>query len=414
MIGLVDCNNFYVSCERVFQPTLQDKAVVVLSNNDGCVVARSNEAKELGIKMGEPFFKVKHYVDSGLLQVRSGNLALYGDMSHRVMTVIRRFIPNIEVYSIDECFIDLSDVEHPDQLCRTIVKTVRKWTGIPISIGIAPTKTLAKVASKFAKRYPAYKGCAVIDTEERRIKALKLFPIDDVWGIGRRNLPKLLAAGVKTAYDITQWNENKVRAILALPGVKMWHELCGIPTIPIAPCSAKQSITTSRSFKAVITDFETLRSLVSDFASRCAEKLRKQHSTAAEITVYICTDRFRTDLPQYANSATYHFTTSTDDVRQLAAACTNCLRAIFRSGVGIKKAGVMVTHLEHGSHQGNLFDTTDRTKQRQLLHAIDEIKKREGTHAIRVASQTDISQSVHRNFSSRYYTTRLSDIIEVK
>lgn len=414
MVGLMDCNNFFVSCERVFQPELADKAVVVLSNNDGCVVARSNEAKALGIKMGEPYFRIRQLVERGEVLVRSGNLRLYGDMSRRVMSVAQRFVPHIEQYSIDECFLDLDGVQQPVAVCRELVKVVRQWTGIPVSVGVAPTKTLAKVASKFAKKYAGYHGCCLIDTDEKRVKALRLTPVGEVWGVGRRHLPLLLGRGVKTAYDLTCWNEDHVRHLLALPGVRMWNELKGKPMIPLEQAVAKQSITASRSFRNVITDYELLRSLIADFASICADKLRRDGSAARMVTAYIRTDRFRPDQPQYGNSGTVTLDVATSDLREIVAAATRALQSVYREGYGYKKAGVSLSGITHGCVQAHLFDTVDRERQQRLLEAVDRVREKNGVQALRVASQESFRTVMNSEHRSPDYTTRLQDVIKVK
>ena len=411
---LVDCNNFFVSCERVFNPQLIGKAVVVLSNNDGCIVARSNEAKAMGIKMGEPYFRVRPLVDRGELLVRSGNMTLYRDMSQRVMSVIRRFMPNIEIYSVDECFLELEGVEDKEDFGRTLVRTVKQWTGIPVSVGIAPTKTLAKVASHFAKKYAGYKGCCLIDNEEKRVKALRLTEIGEVWGVGRRHLPTLQYRGVKTAYDLTQWKESKVRSYLALPGVRMWRELRGFACIPFDGASGRQSITISRSFKGPITDFEQLRALVADFASGCTDKLRSEKSAARTVTTYIRTDRFRPDLPQYNNDACVTLDVATSDLREIISAATRCLEAIFREGFGYKKAGVVLSDISHGSVQANLFDKVDREKQKRLLEAIDHVRHKNGSDVLKVAAQEPYMKSLNSEFRSPNYSTVLDDVIVVK
>lgn len=414
MVGLMDCNNFFVSCERVFQPELADKAVVVLSNNDGCVVARSNEAKALGIKMGESYFRIRQLVERGEVLVRSGNLRLYGDMSRRVMSVAQRFVPHIEQYSIDECFLDLDGVQQPVAVCRELVKVVRQWTGIPVSVGVAPTKTLAKVASKFAKKYAGYHGCCLIDTDEKRVKALRLTPVGEVWGVGRRHLPLLLGRGVKTAYDLTCWNEDHVRHLLALPGVRMWNELRGKPMIPLEQAVAKQSITASRSFRNVITDYELLRSLIADFASICADKLRRDGSAARMVTAYIRTDRFRPDQPQYGNSGTVTLDVATSDLREIVAAATRALQSVYREGYGYKKAGVSLSGITHGCVQAHLFDTVDRERQQRLLEAVDRVREKNGVQALRVASQESFRTVMNSEHRSPDYTTRLQDVIKVK
>ena len=229
MYALVDCNNFFVSCERVFRPDLEGKAVVVLSNNDGCVVSRSNESKAMGIKMGVPFYQVKHMVDEGSLYAFSSNYALYGDLSGRVMSLLADAVPKIEIYSIDEAFLHLDGIA-PDkvpQLCADLVARIRKWVGVPVSIGVAPTKTLAKIASHFAKNYPGYKGVCMMDSDAKRLKALELTPIEDVWGVGRRLAPRMHASGIRTALDYVTRPESWVRSNFNIPGVRTWEELQG-------------------------------------------------------------------------------------------------------------------------------------------------------------------------------------------
>lgn len=414
MIGLIDCNNFFVSCERVFRPQLIGKPVVVLSNNDGCVIARSNEAKALGIAMGVPFFRIKGMVEAGTVTVSSSNMALYGDMSRRVMSLIRHRAPHIEVYSVDECFIDLSGISDVAAFGRELAAHVTRGTGIPVSLGIAPNKTLAKMASRFAKRYPGYHGCCLIDSEEKRDRAVRLFDIADVWGIGRRHLEHLRQAGVRTAYDFTQWREERVRRTMALPGVQTWRELRGETCLPLEVRQPRQSLTSSRSFRDPVYDLETLRSLVADFAVSCCRRLRKEQTAAACVSVYIRTNRFRPDLPQYANEASERLDVATSDLRELVAAADRCLQTIFRPGYGYKKAGVTLTDIISGGVQGLLFDTVDREKQRRLLNTLDQIRQKNGRDAVRVALQGDVMQNVRREHRSPCYTTDLHDIIVVK
>lgn len=278
MFGLVDCNNFYASCERVFNPSLNGKPVVVLSNNDGCVIARSNEAKALGIKMGVPAYQIKELVENKVVHAFSSNYTLYGDMSGRVMTILTELTPEIEVYSIDEAFINLDGIRDIQSLGTEVVDRVTRGTGIPVSLGIAPTKTLAKVANKFAKKYPAYNRLCIIDSEEKRIKALKLFEIGDVWGIGRRQAAKLERQGVKTAYDFTQLSGAWVRKNMTVVGERTWKELRGFSCIDMESAPpAKKQICTSRSFGKMLTDIEPLTEAIATHASTCAKKLRLQN-----------------------------------------------------------------------------------------------------------------------------------------
>ena len=305
MFALVDCNNFFVSCERVFRPQLEGKAVVVLSNNDGCVVARSNESKAMGIRMGTPYYQVSHLADSGRLEVCSSNYVLYGDMSARVMSVLADAVPKIEIYSIDEAFLVLDGMgkERIGTLCASLVSKIRRWTGIPVSIGVAPTKTLAKIASHFAKKFPGYKGVCMIDTEEKRMKALSLTPIEEVWGVGRRLAPKLVESGVRTALDYVERPESWIREHYMLHGVRTWMELRGTVCVEAETESARKSICTSRSFADMLESEDELSMKVSDFAAQCARKLREEGTAATEVTTFLYTNRFRTDLEQYFPSA---------------------------------------------------------------------------------------------------------------
>ena len=276
MYALVDCNNFFVSCERAFQPELEGRPVVVLSNNDGCVVARSNESKAMGIKMGTPFFKVRYLVEQGRLVARSSNYTLYGDLSSRVMSILAEAAPRLEVYSIDEAYMDMDGVaaDRVPGICSDLIRKIRRWTGIPVSIGIADTKTLAKVANHFAKKYKGYKGVCVIDSDDKIRKALALTPIADVWGIGRRGAPRLEAAGVKTALDFIGRPVEWVRGMMGIGGIRIWGELQGRRMVEDERDEKRKSICTSRSFDMTLTDLDEITLRVSDFAGKCAEKLR--------------------------------------------------------------------------------------------------------------------------------------------
>ena len=294
MYALCDCNNFFVSCERVFRPDLEGKPVVVLSGNDGCVVSRSNEAKKLGIKMGTPFFQMEALAKKEGVTAFSSNFSLYGDLSSRVMSILAKHTPRLEQYSIDEAFLhcDHMPVHELKPYYEKVVKQIRKWVGIPVSIGLAPTKTLAKIASKYAKQYPAYNGVCIIDTDEKRQKALQSFAIKDVWGIGRQAQKKLLPAGVVTAWDFSQRLPEFAKNLLHKPGLQTWQELNGYDCIDISDRPERQSISQSRTFERGITDRATLEKALADFMSYCAEKLRKQHSLCRQFIVYAHTSRF--------------------------------------------------------------------------------------------------------------------------
>lgn len=414
MIAIVDCNNFFVSCERVFRPKLRNRAVVVLSNNDGCVVARSNEAKALGVKMGQPHFQVRGLEESGKLICCSSNYVLYGDMSRRIVGVLSRFVPRLEQYSIDECFVDMEGIPNVEEFGRELSKTVEKWTGIPVSVGIAKTKTLAKLASHFAKLYSGYQRCCLIDTDAKRLKALSLIEIGEVWGIGRKHGALLRSLGVRTALDLLNWSEARVRKSLSLPGVHTWKELQGKPIIPLERPVAKKSMTSSRSFKHPLTDFNTLHSAIADFASSIADKLRNEQSAARWISVFVATDRFNANVPYYQNSCGYRFEVATSDLRELAVAAHQCLKGVFREKAPIKRAGIYVCEIEHAAIQQSLFDTVDREKQSRLLSAIDAVRSKNGKSALRLASQGDVLELTRREKVSPRYTTHLDEIIVVK
>ena len=418
MYALVDCNNFFASCERVFQPNLRNVPIIVLSNNDGCVVARSNEAKALGIPMGEPVFKLAKLIEQHGIVVFSSNYALYGDMSHRVMTILSQFVEDMEIYSIDESFLSLKGFENYNlkEYGSTIVRTVTKGTGIPVSMGIAPTKTLAKVASKFAKKYKGYNGVCVIDNEDKRIKALKQFEIGDVWGIGRRYRKKLEYHGIKTAFDFTQKSESWVRNMMTVVGARTWKELKGISTIDLEKMAPdKQTICTSRSFGEMIEDFDTLKESVANFTASCARKLRAQRSCAGMLQVFIYTNRFREDLPQYYNSQIITLPTPTSDVAELIHYARLALKNIYKEGYQYKKAGVIVMDIvPRNCVQQNLFDERDRMKHEQVLEVLDKVHKKYGTRVLKIAAQgTGKKWALKSEYLSKQYTTNPDDFIEI-
>lgn len=413
MFGLMDCNNFYASCERVFNPDLNGRPVVVLSNNDGCVIARSNEAKALGIKMGAPTYQIKELVSTHNVAVFSSNYTLYGDMSGRVMTILAEQVPEIEVYSIDEAFVNLSGIKSLQKLGTSIVTKITKGTGIPVSLGIAPTKTLAKMANKFAKKYPAYKRVCIIDTEEKRIKALKLFQIGDVWGIGRRLASKLEKQGIETAYDFTQLSCSWVRKNMSVVGERTWKELQGESCInmeDVAP--AKKQICTSRSFGKMITDFDTLSEAVSTYASTCASKLREQRSYAASLMVFIHTNNFREELPQYWKNIVVKLPVPTADTAEIAKYALVGLKSIFMEGYQYKKAGVIIMEITEGA-QLSLFDNIDRKKRDRLMEAIDEING-EHSNKVKLAVQgTGMEWKLKQELLSKHYTTDINEIMTI-
>lgn len=419
--GLADCNNFYCSCERVFHPDLRDKAVIVLSNNDGCVVARSEESKRLGIKMGVPFYQVKELLERNKVAVFSSNYNLYGDMSRRVMSLLSSFFPKISVYSIDEAFIDLSeinDMEYLVNISRNAVRAIYKGVGIPVSLGIAPTKTLAKMASVFAKKHKGYNGVCLIDTDEKREKALKLFPVSDVWGIGRKHSKRLEYNGVKTAWDFTQRSESWVRKEMSVTGLRTWKELRGESCIETEDLPYKKSICTSRSFpNQGLSRIEDVEEAVANFAAMCSKKLREQHTVCQSVVVFAYTSRFRDDVPVNQICETVNFDVPTNDMQEIVSTVVKALRNSWRQGAYYyKKAGVIVYNIsEDNAVQGSLFDTVDRDKQSAISRVVDEINLRNGHDTVRVAVQGyDNNWHIKNEYISKQYTTNIKDIIIVK
>ena len=422
LFGLADCNNFYCSCERLFHPDLMGKPVVVLSNNDGCVIARSEESKALGIQMGDVFYQVKDKLEQNDVAVFSSNYNLYGDMSRRVMSLLSRYSPKVDVYSIDEAFLDLSGMGTSEALtayCKQMVRHIGKGTGIPISLGVAPTKTLAKMASKFAKKYKGYEGVCLIDTDEKREKALKLFEVGDVWGIGHRSVEKLHYYGVHTAWDLTQKSESWVRRELTVTGVRTWKELRGESCISIEELPHKKSICTSRSFaEQGLNRLADVEEAIANFAAQCSRKLREQHTVCSSLTIFAHTSRFREDLPQSYIYQTVQLPVPSNDHQELVAMAVKILRAHWKEGdrYFYKKAGVIVWGISRDNAiQTNLFDTVNREKQAALAKAIDAINRKNGHNKIRVAVQGDEKGwQLKREYISKQYTTNLDDVIVLK
>ncbi|OJX90421.1 MAG: SOS mutagenesis and repair protein UmuC [Paludibacter sp. 47-17] len=418
MFALIDCNNFYASCERVFNPSLNGKPVVVLSNNDGCVIARSNEAKELGVPMGAPAFKFKDLMESGEVHVFSSNFALYGDMSNRVMTILGAFCPNMEIYSIDEAFLDFSGFELHDleAIGREMRKRVLQWTGIPVSVGFAPTKALAKVANRIAKKFTERTdGVYKIETEEQRIKALKWLKIADVWGIGRRHARRLQEMNVLTAYQFTQLSDSWVRDKMTVMGLRLKHDLEGKPTLLLEEVKDKKNIATTRTFDHNYSDFASIKERVASFAVSCAEKLRRQHSCCNSIMVFIHTNGFREDQPQYSKNIVIKLPYATNSSIELVKFAVIGLEHIFVKGYGYKKAGVIVGDFTpEDNQQLNLFDNRN-VKHIAVMKAIDKINHSLGQQKVRLAVQdTGRVWKMKQERLSPRYTTNLDEIITVK
>ena len=422
MYGIIDCDNCYVSCERVFRPDLEGKPVVVLSNNDGCVVARSNEAKALGIKGGIPYYQLAELFPNEKIAVFSSNYELYGDLTGRVMSLINQEVPAYFRYSIDECFVYFDGFDKGTdfkQWGEALHRKVKQGVGMPISIGIAPNKTLAKVASHFAKKYIGYRHCCVIDSDEKRAKALKLFPVEDVWGIGRRYFRKLNMLGVNTDWVRTAFNNIVL--------LRTWRELNGADCVPNEQLADKQSICTSRSFPGMITSYDELRTHVSNYAVRCAEKLRRQHSVASIVSVFLNTNPFREDLAQYWNSREMRLVTPTNSTIEIAKAASEVLKSIYRQGFRYKKAGVILMGItEETPLQTDLFDINAENIQRmrRLDKVIDRINQTQGSETVVIGAQQYTSKNgigkanvfanaIKHDFRSKNPSTRITDIIQL-
>lgn len=419
-----------MSCERVFRPDLNGKPVVVLSNNDGCVVARSNEAKALGIKAGTPYFQLKDLFPGQEIAVFSSNYELYIDMTDRVMSLIRQEVPEFYRYSIDEGFCMLDGMNFLDlkEWGEKLHQTIKRCTGMPVSIGIAQTKTLAKMASHFAKKYPGFNHCCYIDNIERRNKALELYPIEEVWGIGRQYAKRLQAERVTTAYDFAMKPKSWVRATFNVVVERTWRELNGDDCVPLEDLGKKKSICTSRSFPGMVPDFETLRTSISNFAAHCAEKLRKQQSAASIVSVFIDTNHFREDLPQYWNWAQESLLTPTSSTQDIVQCALRCTQRIFRQGYQYKRAGVVVAGIcPDTAVQTNFidYDSERYEKKKRLDEAIDKINRMNGSETIVLGSQQYTAKdgkgkagvfrdSIKHDFRSPSYTTKWSDIPEAK
>ena len=441
MIALADCNNFYCSCERVFRPDLVGKPVVVLSNNDGCIIARSEEAKALGYKMGDPFYQMKEKLEAEGVAIFSSNYTLYGSLSNRVMSMLSHYSPQLDQYSIDESFFEVDksitaaffqenqSSEKTDSLLHRygarISSDVLRAVGIPISIGIAETKTLAKIGSKFAKKYKGYQGCCLIDTEERRHKALSLFPIEDVWGIGRQIVRKLDYMGIRTAAQLADQKESWVRCHFNITTVRTWKELNGENCISIEELPQKKSICTSRSFADEgISDKNVMEEAVANSAVRCTEKLRRQGSVCQGVTVFAWTSRFNDHVPEYTIHDSLVLPIATDAQDEIVGVALTILRARYPKSVSdrpdlsfrFKKAGVILWQISPSTpREQDLFDPINRERQKALMAAIDAINHKNGYGTIRQAIQgTDCRFDLKREYMSKRFTTDISDILEVK
>jgi DNA polymerase V len=416
MYALADCNNFYATCERVFQPQLESKPIIVLSNNDGCVVARSQEAKDLGIRMGQPVFQCRDVIRKNNVVVRSSNYALYEDMSRRVVSSILNFIPDVEIYSIDEVFFDLTQVADCDQeiLCRKIQSTVLQWTGIPISIGIGPTKTLAKLANRVAKKEPfagsVYKFPSP-DLDRKRV--LSATPIEEVWGIGRQLGKRFKQIGVDTAWGVVQMRTTDIQSHFNVTVMRTAMELSGIPcqNLESAPAQ-RRSLVRSRSFGRMVTKWEHMSQSIASHVIRAAEKLRSEGGVAGRLAVFIHTNRFHNDSQQHCVSGSCDLLPSTNTTPVILKEADAIGRQLWKEGLQYKKAGVMLSEITFGETQGTLFSDRDHEHDATLMQVMDRINMKMGSGTLHPAASglKRCSWSMQQEYRSPRYTSRWGEL----
>ena len=417
-IALIDANNFYVSCERAFNPRLRGEPTVVLSNNDGCVVSRSNEAKRLGIRMAVPIFQVRNIIERHGIYVLSSNYELYGDLSNRMMRVLDEFSPEVERYSIDEAFITLEaeDSYGLERLGREIKARIYRHTGVPVSVGIGATKTLSKIAGHHAKMLPELDSVFDVTPRSMQVPALRRTPIDEVWGVGYRWATKLKGNGIRTALDLREARDTWIRANMNITGLRMAHELRGIPCHTLDTCpQPRRAINSTRSFGEMVHSKNDLKAAIALFVARAAEKLRRERMVAGAITVFVLTNRHHTDEEQYSGSMTLQLapmTAITNDIQEVAF---KALDLLFRQGLRYKKAGVMLTDLlpDYGFPQP-LWDTGKTERMRELMANVDRLNQRYGRETVQCGTFiTDGKWQMQMNSRSPRYTTRWDELLKV-
>ncbi|SHH68537.1 DNA polymerase V [Chryseobacterium oranimense] len=414
MIALIDGNNFYASCERIFNYAWRGRPVVVLSNNDGCAIARSNEAKALGIPMGEPYFKLKHFEKTHGLVVCSANFVLYGDISNRVVNIVRRYCNDIEVYSIDESFLFLDGYNNQYQRMVDLRRDVLNGLDLPTSIGMAPSKTLAKVANKIAKKFPEKTGSVyMIDSQKKIEAALKWFPLEDIWGIGRRYYERFKNYGAHTAWDFAQLPEDFLRDEMGILGVRMKKELLGEPQYQMSIPEPKKNIATTRTFDRGRAEYGYVHERVSTFASECARKLREQRSCCKHVTVFVMTDRFKLDQPQYSNSFTVTLPNPSNSSIEISKYAKIALDKIFIDGPKYRKAGVITgTFVPETERMTSMFDIDYHEKHTPIMDAMDLMNSRLGKQKVKLASMdVQTTWKMDQKHLSPKYTSSFNESI---
>jgi len=419
MYALVDCNNFYCSCERAFNPKLENRPVIVLSNNDGCAISRSEEAKALGIAMASPAFMMEDLLKKNNVAVFSSNYTLYGDMSDRVMKTIGSFVPRMEIYSIDEAFLDLNDMESVDlvQLAIKIRSTVKQNTGIPVSIGIAPTKTLAKMANRYAKKKRKDAGVFWAANDDLIKEMLEHTEVGEIWGIGHQYALFLKRHGIHTALQLSETPEEWVRVNLSVVGQRLLNELKGISAIQWEfEAPTKKNITTSRSFGKLLSDAHTIKEAIANHAATCALKLRQQKSCCKTLQVFIHTNPHKTDEVQYSRSINVQLETATNNTSEIIKHACKGFDIIFKEGYRYMKCGIIVDQLvPEDQIQHSMFDNADRVKNKTVINALDGINKSLGKELVRFAVQGyEKKYRLKTDYLSPSYTTNINQIIKVK
>ncbi len=419
MYALIDCNNFYCSVERVFNPKLHGRSVVVLSNNDGCVISRSEEAKEAGIIMGTPAHMITDLFKKFNAAVFSSNYTLYGDMSDRVMKTMAEFVPRMEIYSIDEAFLDMHDMAYTDllQLGMMIKRTVRQNTGIPVTVGIAPTKTLAKMANRYAKKKHRDTGVFWAANSGLTNEMLEFTEVGDIWGVGHQHALLLKRNGFTTAADLVKAPDDWVRDKMSVVGLRLVSELRGKPSIKwefVAP--AKKNICTSRSFGKLATEITMIQEAISNYAAACAEKLRRQKSCCREINIFINTNPHKTEEKQYARSITIELARASNNTPELIAYALKGLGIIYKEGYKFMKCGVIVSDLvPENSIQADIFELADLDKNKRVMAAMDKVNSSMGKETIRMATQGFAkTYRLRADHLSPKYTTDINQILKVK
>lgn len=418
VFALIDCNSFYCSCERITQPELKRKPVVVLSNNDGCVIARTSEVKALGIPMGAPYFQVREALEQAGVVVRSSNYTLYADLSNRVMSIIAEMVPRIEVYSIDEAWADLTGIEGDlTEFGLTIRRRLQQWVGMPVGVGISTTKTLAKLANWAAKKWVGTGGVVDLTSPERQVKLLKLAPVEEVWGIGRRLALKLRTMGITTAWDLASYDAASLRRKFGVTIERTSRELQGISCLGLSDGPPpKQAICSSKMFGRKLTKLEPIRQAMATYISRAAEKLRAQQSLCGALQVSLQTQVHNPHLPRYANSITVPLATPTDDTRDLLEQALSALAGIYRPGYAYSKCAVLLMDLsQRGEVTADLFAPAPRRGSERLMAVIDVINRREGRGTVRLGSVPIAPDwGMRRDMKSQCYTTRWDELLTIR